>query len=93
MQNQTYHNEQRLAVIGCGNREQNVDEGPVSAAEVTMGCLLLRLQLDESKEMGLFLKAGINNWKRGAKESRGSGKHHVMLFLMLQSACCVSKLL
>lgn len=68
MQNQTYHNEKGLAVIGCGNRVQNVAEGLVSMVEVMMGCLLLRLQLDESKEKGLFSKAGMNNWNRSAKE-------------------------
>lgn len=47
---------------------QNVAEGLVSMVEVMMGCLLLRLQLDESKEKGLFSKAGKNNWNRSAKE-------------------------
>lgn len=37
--------------------------------EVMMGCLLLRLPLDESKEKGLFSKAGINNWNRSAKKN------------------------
>lgn len=66
--------------------------GLVSMVEVMMGCLLLRLPLDESKEKGLFSKAGINNWNRSAKEMWGNGKCNVMLFLMVQGAFCVSKL-
>lgn len=38
MQNGTYQDEKHLAVIGCGNKVQDVAEGLVSVVEVMMGC-------------------------------------------------------